>query len=216
MKRSIKILGLALAATAAFSAFAAMSANAGTEFYFDGGETLPSSGTTSSSTLMSANATLTATMSGFKTVITCTAATAMGTLDNKTLDASSTPTGHATNVEAHLTNCTTSTGCLVHSLGAVAGTIQVNSMTGTPESATTTTFKPAAGGPFVTIVLEGASCPTPGEFPVTGTAMGTVENATGKTTFSGSTGSALKLGPAAATFTAECTQSEPATRIEQK
>jgi hypothetical protein len=225
----MKLFGAAFALVLAFSGLAAASALAGPQFYLSEAgtnettikETEPLEGsligTTKEGTYTGeVHSVLTTTILGNAIELTGTAAVITGSIDNK---AEGGTRGHATGVQVHFTNVSVikpkKASCTVSSVEpgggvAAAGTITTRKLTGLAVPAEGT--KPlgveltpeTAGEPFTKLKF-GAECGAVAnvEVNVTGTARG--KSVGDVLEFSTETGSNLKVGENAATFSGNFT-----------
>jgi len=220
MKRSLKMLGLTLTVAFAFSGIVAASAFANLEFY-TGGVTLektePVVGT---STTVS---TFSSTIGGVALTLTSAAgkATSTGSIDNGTLGVNA--MGHVTGGFQTFTGVTIDgafSKCSVEdTVTKTPGTIKTNVLTGTAETPDFVKFTPETKESitFVTLKFTNGSgaCPILNqEFPITGSARATTNG--DLLEFLTTTGSALKLGAIAATFTGTFTQTATGVPVEAK
>jgi len=220
MKRSLKMLGLTLTVAFAFSGIVAASAFANLEFYMNGTTLTSTETVTGTSTTESK---FTSTIGGVALTLKAASGTAHvhGSIDNGTLGVNA--MGHVTGATQHFTTVTIEgafSKCSVEdTVSTVPGTIKTNALTGTAETPDFVKFtpEPEAAKPFVTLKFtngSGACALNNQEFPITGSARATTNGDVLE--FLTTTGSSLKLGAIAATFTGSFTQTATGTQITAK
>jgi len=203
-KRSLRLLGLALVVVCAFGITSVASASAAGHWYHNGtryvnGVTDTVTGTQTSSFALGAK------LGGVKVEITCTGESTSGTLENTAA------AGLFRSGTIHFTGCTVTKpsgqGCTANSPGESTGHITVTNLSATATSATSVEFTPPAGSPFVEIHIGG--CPAlENTYPVEGQATATASG--NVLSFTSTSGSALTLGGATATFTGSSAQKNSA------